>query len=363
MKIIHVVESFAGGVYDFVATIVNAMSQYEHIVIYSRREFTPHEFYPDFPETVQFLYWGATREIRIKHDVKAFLELVHILKTFNDYDIIHLHSSKAGFLGRVAARVLGKQNKVIYTPHGVSFLREDISQKKKKLFIWLERIASVMGGKVVACSHSEAKEFQKKNIKASFVNNGLDLKPYIYPKIKKLSKVIIGTVGRITLQKNPALFNNIAKNFCTHHNLEFRWVGDGEYRSQLDSPNISVSGWKTQTEVVNELSEIDIYLSTSLWEGLPLSVIQAMASGLPLVLSKCTGNTDMIEEGRNGYLFCNIEESIKYLSYLVDNPSLRNEFGIQSRKIANIKFTSQQMICGYELEYKSCFSGQVLRNL
>lgn len=355
MKILHIVECFAGGVYDFIAELTNGLPQHEHTIIYGKRENTPLEFCSRFPEEVRFIPWSASREIRIKEDIKAFLDLTRIMRSLQYYDVIHLHSSKAGFLGRIAGKVLGKQDKIIYTPHGASFLRKDVSVSKRKFFAFLEKIGSLAGGKVVACSNSEASAFHRINIAASYVSNGIDINPYIYPKELKNnpSHVVIGTVGRITAPKNPSLFNKIAAYFVDNGNVEFTWIGDGELKSELSSPNINVTGWQTSSGVISELSKIDIYLSTSLWEGLPLAAVQAMASGLPLVASNCVGNVDIVNQNKNGYLYLEAEEAKRFLEMLIADADMRIKMGITSRKMAEEQFSLKSMIEGYTKQYQS----------
>ena len=82
-------------------------------------------------------------------------------------------------------------------------------------------------------------------------------------------------------------------------NLQFIWCGDGELRAELTSPNIKCTGWMERKELEIYLANADIYLSTSLWEGMPLSVLEAMSIGLPVVLSDCVGNRDLVEN--NGF--------------------------------------------------------------
>ena len=223
MKIIHIVESFAGGVFDFLVDLSNGMSNHEHIIIYAEREHTPKNFKDLFPGNAQFILWpNATREINPKKDFLALKELIMHLKHFKDLNAIHLHSSKAGFLGRVASRVLGLQNSVLYTPHGVSFLRKDVSSLKHKVFVYLEKFGSWCGGKVIACSKSEATAFQNYNIDANYVNNGIQCNSFLSDNktINHTKKIKIGTIGRITYQKNPKLFNNIAEHFSCNNDCK-----------------------------------------------------------------------------------------------------------------------------------------------
>lgn len=136
MKIVHVVECFAGGVFSFLSNLTNELDKEEYIVIYGiNRDNTPSDFREKFPLNTKFIPWkNASRSLNPLKDIKALWELYIILKKIDDIDIIHLHSSKAGFLGRIVSFLLGKSSRTIYTPHAISFLRLDVSPKKKKNF-------------------------------------------------------------------------------------------------------------------------------------------------------------------------------------------------------------------------------------
>lgn len=357
MKIIHIVESFAGGVFDFLVDLTQGMPNHEHIIIYAKREHTPENFKDLFPSNTQFILWSnATREISPKKDFLALKELITYLKNFKDADAIHLHSSKAGFLGRIASRVLGLQNSVLYTPHGVSFLRKDVSRLKHKIFVYLEKLGSWCGGNVIACSESEAEAFQIYNIDANYVNNGIQCNSFSNAnKTINHKKIKIGTIGRITYQKNPKLFNDIAEHFINNDDIEFVWIGGGgELEADLKAPNIIKTGWLSRDEVDIELSNIDIYLSTSLWEGLPLSVLQAMCAEKPLVLSDCVGNKNLVKKDYNGHLFNGIDEAIKSLNSITQNRESIEHFGKHSQKLVQKEFSINQMVDGYKQLYKDC---------
>ncbi|HRM59970.1 MAG TPA: glycosyltransferase, partial [Megamonas funiformis] len=322
MKIVHVMECFAGGTFNFLVDLTNELSNEEHIVIYgTNRENTPKNFKDLFNKNVKFIEWKtAQREMKPLKDIKALWELYTILKKIDGIDVIHLHSSKAGFLGRIVSFLLGKSKKTIYTPHAISFLRLDVSPKKRKIFIWMEKFASLFGGKIVACSRSEKEAIEKQSIKnVAFINNGI--RPLqIEKKVNTSDKITIISVGRLSIQKNPKLFNDIALEFIDNNNVQFIWCGDGELKLELTSSNIKCTGWIERKELENYLASADIYLSTSLWEGLPLSVLEAMSIGLPIVLSDCVGNRDLVED--NGVLYNNKIEAIKIINDFRENNNL-----------------------------------------
>ena len=352
MKIIHVMECFAGGTFNFLVDLTNELSNEEHIVIYgTNRENTPKKFRDLFNENVKFIEWKtAQREMNPLKDIKALWELYIILKNIEDIDIIHLHSSKAGFLGRIVSFLLGKSKKTIYTPHAISFLRLDVSSKKRKIFIWMEKFASFFGGKIVACSQSEKEAIEEQGIKnVTFINNGI--KPLqIEKKVNTSDKITIISVGRLSIQKNPKLFNDIALEFIDNPNIQFIWCGDGELKSELTSPNIKCTGWIERKKLENYLANADIYLSTSLWEGLPLSVLEAMSIGLPVVLSNCIGNKDLVVN--NGFLYNNKIDCIENINKLLSEKCLRIKQGKESKNLFFNNFLLKNMANNYLKVYK-----------
>jgi glycosyltransferase involved in cell wall biosynthesis len=165
--------------------------------------------------------------------------------------------------------------------------------------------------------------------------------------------MVIGTAARITRQKNPLLFNEIAQSFATDSSVRFLWIGDGELCHQLSSPNIQITGWMPKDELMQKLQHIDIYLSTSLWEGLPLSVLLAMCAGKPVVLSDCIGNRDLVENGRNGFKFIGKDEAISCIKKLSADTHLVREMGEFSHKRLLDNFHLNAMICHYKMLYEA----------
>lgn len=352
ITVVHVVESFASGTFGFLSDLISGMPECECIVIHGRREETPNDFARYFPEGMRFITWRhAGRELSITKDFQALLELFHILRKVDRIDVIHLHSSKAGFLGRIVARLLGLQDKALFTPHGAAFLRKDVSALKHRLFVWFEKIGAISAGKVVACSKSEAEAFTELGIDATYVNNSVTLDIEEFLPIKQSDQLTIVTSGRISYQKNPALFNDIALGYKDDKRISFLWIGDGELRHELAAPNITVTGWIRKDEALAYLAQADIYLSTSLWEGLPISVLEAMGLEKPLVLSDCVGNRDLVTD--NGFICrCDADYSMT-IDTLTGDHGKRKAMGRRSKKLYQEKFSLEQMIAGYAQLYKT----------
>lgn len=346
MQIVHVTECLAGGVLSFLKNLTSELNNEKHIIIYGKRAGTPTDVEKQFGNNVKFIYWKhAQRELRPKKDLYAFIELIRYLHNIPQIDVLHLHSSKAGALGRAAARILGLQKRTIYSPHGVSFARKDITERKRMFYVAFERIGKVFGGQVVACSLSERQLLINNGIKpVKVINNGISVAKKMQIRGVPNYPLCVGTVGRITAAKNPALFNRIARYFINDERVNFLWIGDGELKSELTcGDNLTVTGWISGSELDKSIEKIDIYLSTSLWEGLPLSVLEAMNDYKPLVLSNCIGNIDLVQSGENGFSFKSYGDAVDYINYLLDNPQALEKMGKKSYEILFNDFSLKSM--------------------
>lgn len=309
-KILHVVESFGGGVFTFFVDLLNEIAdEYEIVIAYSKRPQTPENFKEYFNSKIRFIeVKNFTRKINPVKDLKAFFEIRKIIKEENP-DIIHLHSSKAGFTGRFAAN--GKKKTILYNPHGFSFLMQDVSKIRRGIYWLIEKIGSLRKCTIIGCSKSEYEKALQLTKTATYINNGLNLERLKneskeLPKKDDvdLSKLKICTVGRIGFQKNPKMFNQIAEAFP---DIQFTWIGDGELKGELTSKNINITGWKNREEVLKILNENDIFILTSLWEGLAISLLEAMYMKKICIVNGCIGNKDVIN-GTNGIVCNNLNE-------------------------------------------------------
>ena len=366
MKIVHVVEPFAAGVALFVKSLTETMPEELHIIIHGEREhvMSAKEVKQTFPKgNVRFLRWkSAQRSINPFKDFLAFSELHKVLRRLkrkNLVDAVHLHSSKSGFLGRLACRMAGIEN-VIYTPNGAPFL-----SGKSFLFNFLykqiEKLGNGIGGKVVCCSASELQEYQKLGIQASFINNGISLKTpaaFTIPKARN-GKFRIITSGRIEDQKNPALFNAIATYFAGLNQFEFIWAGDGKSRDLLTSENITVTGWLDSRGVSETVSQADIYLSTSMYEGLSFGVLEALSLRKPVLLSNCVGNADVVKNGMNGDIFTSEADAIVKLLTYYNNREMIDVMGQHGQDICSTEFDMHRNFESYRQLYCNIPAGEI----
>ncbi|OMP66119.1 glycosyltransferase [Domibacillus epiphyticus] len=350
MKIVQVTEAFGGGVYSFLVDLCNELSHdHEVIVVYSKRKETPIGFKKDFHSSIRFI----PVDMSLKNSTKAIVKLTKIIKEENP-DVLHLHSSKAGFVGRVAAKAVNYKGRLFYNPHGLAFLRMDLPLFARKIFLFAEKILSGLGGIVIAVSDSEKKEAQKFSSNVICINNGINLaqldNDLLRSNTEKEEKnnIIIGSVGRIEYQKNPSLFNEIAENFPQ---IQFVWIGEGNLRSELKSKNIETTGWLSREEVLKKVKSFDIYIQTSLWEGLPLSVLEAMYLNKPVLVKKSTGNVDTVNKNLNGYIFHDSQEASNKINFLLNNTNVIREMGKESKKNIIDNFDISLTLNNYKTVY------------
>ncbi|WCG35996.1 glycosyltransferase [Companilactobacillus farciminis] len=336
-KIVHVVESFGSGVYSYLLDLTSGLcDEYDVYILYGLREETPVGFRNQFDSRINFIKINDfTRELNLVKDIKAGIEIKRIIEDI-DPDIIHLHSSKAGGVGRMIK--YSKKRKVFYTPHGYAFLNINNSRIKSKLFFVIEKLLGYRNIVTVACSKGEYLESLKVTKKSTFINNSIDAEYLSKFRSKKTNEEkVVFTIGRISNQKNPELFNNIAKKM---DNYKFVWIGDGPLKSKLTSKNIVVTGWLPREKVLKIIQPFKFFIMTSKWEGLPISLLEAMYFSKNCFVTNVTGNKDVIEDGVNGYIF----EDVDDFCLKMENS---RDLGNIAKKCIKEKYTKKQMINKY----------------
>lgn len=316
-KILHVAEPFATGVLSFLIDITKRqVEEYEVHILYGVRPLTPDFVENLFDKRIHLYrmesFKGAIGSVA---NPRAYRDVYKMYKKIRP-DIVHLHSSASGFIGRWVLPC--KSIPVFYTPHGYSFLMQDGSKIKRMLFWMIEYLSAKRPAKTIACSLGEYKEAVKLSKNATYVNNGIntsDLLPYVTESVSLEKVITVCTSGRILYQKNPCMFNAIARLLP---NIQFVWVGDGELRTDLTSPNIRVTGWVKREEALQIIQSADFFLLPSLWEGLPISLLEAMFLKKICLVSNVIGNRDVIRTGINGYICETPEEYAARIQQIVD---------------------------------------------
>lgn len=305
-----IVEAMGGGVFTYIVDLANELvKDYEMYIAYAVRKQTPENYRDYFDKRIHLMeVKNFERSINPINDIKAFFEIKSIAKRINP-DLIHLHSSKAGALGRFAFN--GRRVPIFYTPHGYSFLMQNHSKAKRMIYKAVETVCSKRNCMTISCSAGEHQETLKLTKNATYVNNGINI-----AELQKLIDSVgavkehpftVFTLGRICYQKNPALFNQVAEAMPE---IKFLWIGDGELRSELTAPNIEVTGWVKREEALKYSLYGDVFILTSLWEGLPISLLESMYMKKLCVVNDVIGNRDVIHSGENGFVCDNVADFV-----------------------------------------------------
>lgn len=261
------------------------------------------------------------REINIYKDIKAFFEILKII--FREKpDIVHTHMAKAGAVSRAAVLfhnlVSSKKIKTVHTFHG-NVLDGYFNPQKSKLFIRIERALAKVTDAIIALSQTQKWELTKKydiarDDKIHIINLGFDLTQFTDSNGRGKGKLrssigvkddtlLIGIVGRLVPIKNHVLFMDSAKLImekCPDKDVRYVIVGDGELREPLESyarkigiqDNVIFYGWEKEIQKI--YADIDMLMLTSNNEGTPVSIIESMASQVPVVTTGVGGVKDLL---------------------------------------------------------------------
>lgn len=313
---------------------------------------------------------GLSNSFNPLKDIAALVQIYIFLKK-NEIDIAHTHSSMAGILGRIAAKSAGVHT-IIHTVHGWSF-HDRMSKGRRRLYVLLERMMARFSSKLITVSDLDAAkglgerigtpglyvtirsaiDFDRfRNYDCHFVNSLRD---------KYEGKRIIGTIGRLTEQKNILDFVRIAQKLLEKRNdLHFIIVGDGPQRKTVEKfigncglqEHIILVG--TRYDIQNFMHTFDVLVLTSLWEGLPRVIPEAMYCGVPVVANNVDGVAEIIENGVNGFATApyDLDGSCHSIERLLDDIEYRGRIIKNAHGTVCLEYDAQIMVRKIEQLYE-----------
>lgn len=294
-----------------------------------------------------------------------FFEIIKLRKFINNQsiDIIHAHGKGAAAIARLSAIFLNK--KIIYTFHGIHL--QCHSFISKIIYIVFEFVMGRIDSHKIFVSKSEKKYAKLSKIfigkNNSIITNGVktrDIK--VFSKKNKIEKndifsnLNVISVCRFEDQKNIVELMQIAEKLKEYNFILIgegsKWHAAKKYIHERSLKNIFLLG--TKKNVFYYLKKSDVYLSTSLYEGLPISIIEAMSIGLPIIASNVTGNCDVVIHGKTGYLYelGDIDMALTYLKKILNSDQLRYRLGKNSYEIQRTNFSLEKMINEYKNLYE-----------
>jgi len=338
-----------------------------------------------------------SREISIS-DVNSLLKIYRQIKQEKP-DIIHTHTAKAGTLGRLAGSMyrwltwgtlVGRPRKVrmVHTFHGHVF-HSYYSPAKTRIFLLIETLLANASDRIVAISDQQFKEINGdfrvgQDNRFSVIPLGIDLDNLsdstpVRDSLRKEfgfdeNDTVVGFVGRLTEIKNLSLLIRTAVLFKEDPNVKFVIIGDGHMRQSLEAEAQSfeldgtLSFLGNRTDIAEIYNALDIVMLTSLNEGTPLSLIEAMAAGKPVISTGVGGVRDLLGEAKetlNGFTVCERgvridtlipEDYHRGLTYLIENDGEREAAAANGREFIFEKYSKERLIEDIKQLYRKLYS-------
>lgn len=304
------------------------------------------------------------REVNPIKDLIATWKLVNIFKREQPH-IVHTHSSKTGIIGRWAAR-FARVPVIVHTVHGWAHHPYQ-NAFTRGVYIFLERITIPFTDRLIAVSTLNVKKGLKDKIgsrdKYTVIHSCINIEAFSRSTVdssllkKSLgldgSGPVVGTVSRLSRQKNPLDFVKMAALVKRQiPQAKFLFVGDGPLREETEAlirecglvRDVVLTGLRR--DVPDLLRCMDIFTLTSLWEGLPRVIPQAMVAGLPVVAHNIDGNAEIIQNGSNGFLIPpgDVVSMADRVVQLYKDQNLKKNISEKGRATALQEFSLPEMI-------------------
>lgn len=307
------------------------------------------------------------RSLNPINDLKALSRIVRIIRSEKP-DLIHCHSAKGDVIGRTAGWLT--RTRTLYTPHAFSFLCSS-SVLKRRIYLFIERITK-FNAYVLACSASEQKMaiecVKYRPAHALLWHNSVP-----DASLEKGEKVNVNEpyacyIGRPCYQKNTLFLLDVIKTLKDRGcNLKFLLLGVGYHSPELEAMkakigqlgldnNITLVPWISHADCQEYVRSSLFYVTTSLYEGLPLSVIEAMANGKTIIASGVVGNKDCVENDVNGWLLpLDANAFVDKIIQLINDASVRTAMERESRQLFLNKFFIEKQIGRLQEIYENLY--------
>ena len=330
-------------------------------------------YYNRFLEVFDHIF--EIKELKAKFDllsdITAFMKIYKIIKK-NKFDLIHIQTSKASFLGALAAKFT-KNNNVVFSAHGYNSAHATMNFLSDKFYLYLRKII-VNNSIFIAVASQTVKNFIINNTKADskkveVIYTGVNFEKFSYErrnsKQGNKNKFIIGSCGRLIEIKGHEFLIRAAKLVIGERNdINFLIYGDGPLKKYLNDLIIELKMEKNFiikdfTENISEqMIDFDIYVQPSMMDSFPLAPCEAMAMGIPVITTKVGGFPEMVNQGVNGYLvdFNDCNDLKNRILDIINDSDKRKKFGINAYEHAVKNFNWSHVANKYDEIYKNIFA-------
>lgn len=345
--ILHVTDAASSGVLAAVTTIARAQGERPDLRV--ELAYVPRHDSPP-PHRIQEMVGSSVRVRRLTASPRLAMPALTgglaALLLRDRPDVLQLHSSRTGMIGRALALLLGLRGRTVYSPHCFAFDRSDLGERPRRVLIALERLGTAMAPRLVLVSDTEqalARDTLPR-ARTAVLSNRVDARALGALADARSAAdeegerpLRIVHVGRIAAQKRPAEFAAIVDAWSDPATrpagapaLQARWLGDGD-RSLLGT-DVEVSGWLDREQLLAELGRADLMLFTTAGEGMPVAVLEAQALGIPVLAHDVTGMSDVVLDGVTGLLCPDTGALARALAELSVDPARRRRLGDAARQ-------------------------------
>lgn len=312
------------------------------------------------------------REIAPRHDAAALVGLDRLIRRFRP-EIVHTHSSKAGILGRLAARRRGVPG-IVHTVHGVAF-GATASRAENAVYIPLERLAARWTHRIVSVADAMTAQSLAVRIGRAdqyvTIRSGMETAPFLEARRDRErvraelgvapGERLVGQVGRLAPRKGyEDVLAAASRLFPAMPDLKFVLVGDGPLRPDLEriahgagpAGRIIFTGLASPDRIPGLMAAMDVLVHASVREGLPRVVPQALLAGTPVVCCNVDGAPEVVLPGRTGFLFAphDVDAIAGALAQLLGDADLRHRFAAAGREWCRDRFDHNLMVERIEAE-------------
>jgi glycosyltransferase involved in cell wall biosynthesis len=302
------------------------------------------------------------REVQPLKDIRALFGLVRLMRR-GRYTIVHTHSSKGGIIGRLAARLAGVPI-VIHTVHGYAF-NQYHSAFERQVYRWLEWLCGRLTDHIIVISRPLLERTLRNRIasspRLSVIHSGIDVQQYAGERDHRAARQIVGApanarvLGCVARLVEGKGHDDLLRAFALVHaqrpDTHLVLVGDGPLRSELEQQarDSGIAGAVTflglRRDVPQLLPAFDVFILMSLWEGMGRVLLEAMASGCPVVATRVDGIIDLVEDGANGILVepRDAEGAAAALVRLLDDPALHARLVESGRRFVGEQYSAERM--------------------
>jgi glycosyltransferase involved in cell wall biosynthesis len=364
-EVLHVLEASLGGTGRHVIDLLTAFNgdpDFRLTLAYSKvrsdqRFETALQQLP--PGSARLIELPMVRQLAPLRDLNAVASLCRLIRR-EHFDIIHAHSSKAGGLARVAARISLRSVATVYTPHSIAV-------RLGSRYWLLEKCLACLTDALVAVSPSEKAELTRYHLvpasKVHTITLGIDTDALSKESCAPLQLIptsssgtekplLVGTVGRLCAQKDPITFVRTAEIVTRQiSNVHFVWIGDGELKEavtrEINQRHLSsaVSLIPFRPDIAAVMRSLDVFVLLSQYESFGYVTCEAMAAGLPVVATDTAGSADLVAPDVSGFLVPtgSPAKAAEAVLHLLKDQTLRQTMGQAGRNRAEGSFNMVSM--------------------